>query len=283
MRTVITACVLAAALAWSVAAAQNGQLPGTPTSVKFAVIGDSGNGEREQYEVGQQMAAARARFPFEFVIMLGDNFYGRQRPEDLVVKFERPYEALLRAGVTFYAALGNHDVQTSRTYKPFNMGGERYYTYVKQRVRFFVLDTNLVDPKQVAWFENALQQSQDPWKIVYFHDPLYSNGGRHGSNVELRVRLEPLLVKYGVSVVFASHDHVYERLTPQKGITYFVEGASGQLRKGDTRRSATTAAAFDQDRSFMLVEIDGDDMFFQTISRTGNVVDSGVTRRRPAS
>ena len=101
----------------------------------------------------------------------------------------------------------------------------------------------------------------------------------------MRVLFEPLFVKYGVNVVFAGHDHIYERLTPQKGIYHFVEGASGQLRKGDTRRSAMTAKSFDQDMSFMLVEIDGNRLSFQVVSRTGATVDSGTIERqaRPAS
>ena len=65
------------------------------------------------------------------------------------------------------------------------------------------------------------------------------------------------------------HDHIYERIKPQKGITYFVNGSSGELRKGDVRPSAMTAAYFDQDQAFSLVEIAGDDMFFQARSRTG--------------
>ena len=90
-----------------------------------------------------------------------------------------------------------------------------------------------------------------------------------------------LFVAHGVNVVFAGHDHIYERLTPQKGILYFVDGASGQLRRGDTKRSAMTARAFDQDLSFMLVEIDGNRLSFQVISRTGATVDSGsITRRQ---
>jgi hypothetical protein len=109
---------------------------------------------------------------------------------------------------------------------------------------------------------------------------LYSDGGRHGSNVELRVILEPLFVRYGVSVALSGHEHFYERTIPQKGITYFIEGSSGQLRKGDVNRSPMTAAAFDQDQTFMLVEILGDLLNFETISRTGALVDSGVVERR---
>src|SRR6185436_18493621 len=104
---------------------------------------------------------------------------------------------------------------------------------------------------------------------------------RHGASVELRVLLEPLFVKYGVNVVFSGHDHVYERIKPQKGIYYFVSGSAGRLRKGNMTPSDETAASFDQDLSFMAVEVAGTDMFFQAISRTGQTVDSGVIHRQP--
>ena len=256
-------------------------LPTRPDSLKFAVLGDNGTGEKPEYDVGQQMAAARRTFPFDMVLMLGDNMYGRQDPQDFVTKFERPYAALLQAGVLFYATLGNHDNQNSRFYKAFNMGGERYFTFVKKNVRFFVLDSNQLDPKQRAWFDDALQHSDDQWRICFFHHPIYSDGGRHGSDVSLRVLLEPLLVKYGVDVVFSGHDHVYERLKPQKGITYFVSGSGGQLRRGDVRPSGLTAAYYDQDQSFMLVEVAGDDLFFEAVARSGSIVDSGVIHRAP--
>ena len=82
-----------------------------------------------------------------------------------------------------------------------------------------------------------------------------------------------------MQVVFAGHDHIYERVKPQNGIYYFTEGASGSLRKGNLMKTELTAAGYDQDRSFMLVEIAGDELYFQTISRTGLTVDSGVIRR----
>lgn len=277
-RIIALVAVLAGA-GW-IAAPQDAALPLAPGSVRFAVIGDSGSGDRPQFEIAGQMVAARARFPFEFVLMLGDNIYGRQ---DFVQKFDLPYAGLLQAGVPFYAALGNHDDPDSRTYKPFSMAGARYYTFVRGHVRFVVLDTNVLDRAQLAWFETTLKDSQEEWKICYFHHPLYSDGRRHGPNVELRVALEPLLVRYGVTVVFAGHEHVYERLRPQKGITHFIAGSSGQLRRGGIAPSGDTAAAFDQDQTFMLVEIAGASMFFQAISRTGRVVDSGVILRRPST
>ena len=254
-------------------------LPNRADTLKFAVLGDNGSGDAGQYGLAAQMAAVHRLFAFAFVIMVGDNFYGSQTPAELAKKFDTPYKPLLDAGVTFHAAIGNHDEAFTVNYAPLNMGGRRYYTYVRQQVRFFVLDTNIMDEPQLRWFESELQQSTEPWKIAYFHHPLYGNAGRHGSAVDIRVLLEPLLVKFGVAVVFTGHDHVYERLKPQKGVYYFVTGSGGKLRTGDLVRSETTAAGFDRDQAFVIAEIDGDTLFFQTISRTGATVDSGMIPR----
>lgn len=275
----LTAAACAGLLAQTVA------LPNRPDSVKFAAIGDNGTGDRPQFEVAQQMTSAQSRFPFDLVIMLGDNMYGGQKPSDFVKKFEEPYKALLGRNVKFQASLGNHDRPENVSYGLYNMNGQRYYTYVRKNVRFVALDSTLMDRKQLDWLDATLRDAREDWKIPYFHHPLYSNASRHGSSVDLRLLLEPIFLKNGVNVVFSGHDHVYERLKPQKGIYYFVSGAAGQLRKGNMETSDQTAASFDQDQSFMLVEVAGLDMFFQSLSRTGQIVDSGVIRRqqRPPS
>ena len=254
-------------------------LPNNAGTVKFAVIGDNGTGDAAQYQVAEQMVKSRQRFPFDLVLMLGDNFYGAQKPSDLVMKFERPYKLLLDVGVRFQAALGNHDEPDSVNYPPLNMGGQRYYSFARGNVRFVVLDTNSLDPKQAQWLETTLREAREAWKISYFHHPLYSSAGRHGASIDIRLRLEPLLMKYGVNVVFSGHDHVYERLKPQKGITYFVCGSGGKLRKGDLVPSDASAAGFDRDQAFMLVEVDADELRFETISRTGTTIDAGLVRR----
>ena len=258
-------------------------LPRVDDAVRFAVIGDSGTGDRYQYEVAKRLDEAREQFPFTFAIMLGDNVYGSERPQDYGRKFETPYKPLLDAGVDFHAALGNHDDPAQRMYKPFNMNGERYYTFTKGPVEFFILDSNYLDPRQVEWLKGKLEGSGAEWRIAYFHHPLYSSGATHGSETDLRQILEPLFVQYGVSVVFAGHEHFYERIKPQKGVTYFTSGGAAKLRWGDIRKTPLTAVGFDTDRSFMLVEIAGDTLYFQAVSRTGETVDSGtVPRREPA-
>ena len=260
------------------ASAQELALPLKDGSVRFLIIGDSGTGDSGQIEIARQMATARTRFPFTFAIMLGDNMYGSERPQDFSKKFEAPYRPLLEANVEFHAALGNHDDPNQRFYKPFNLGGNRYRTFRKGNARFFVLDSNYMDPDQLEWLEKELQASGSDWKIVYFHHPLYT-AAKRGPNDELRAILEPLFIRYGVSVVFTGHEHLYERVKPQQGIYYFVAGGSAKLRRGDLRRSAQTDVGFDRDRTFMLAEIAGDELVFQTISRTGATIDRGTIQR----
>jgi hypothetical protein len=249
-------------------------------SVRLAAIGDFGTGEQPQIEVAQQMVKSRVEFPFEFVVTVGDNIYTGSEASDIEKCFSVPYKGLLDAGVLFYATLGNHDTTNERFYKPFNMNGVTYYTFRKHNVRFIALDSNYMDRVQLAWLETQLRDADpDDWKICFFHHPLYSSGRFHGSDTDLRKVLEPLFIKYGVSVVLSGHDHLYERVRPRQGITYFTEGASGQLRAGNLAPSGLTAKGFDTDRSFMLMEIAGDEFHFKTVSRLGAIVDSGVIQR----
>ena len=261
--------------------AQGVQPPAYSDSLRFAVIGDSGTGAKPQYEIGGKLNATRMRFPFEFVLMMGDNLYGAETPNDFQKKFTKPYQSLIASGVKFYAALGNHDDPPRQiNYKPFNMGGKRYYTFKpKENIRFFALDSNYMDKEELLWFDQELKASGSEWKIVFFHHPIYSSGEAHGSNVELRTLIEPLLVQYGVDVVFTGHEHFYERIKPQKGINYFVVGSSAKLREGNIQKTNLTAKGFDQDNVFMVAEIEGDNMTFQVISRMGQMIDSGTVHR----
>ncbi len=160
------------------------------------------------------------------------------------------------------------------------MDGQRYYTLKMGNAQFFVLDSNYMDPPQTDWLEKQLSTTSATWKICFFHHPLYSHGKFHGSDLDLRTRLEPMLVKYGVDVVLNGHEHVYERLNPQQGIYYFVLGNSGELRPHNLNPSPDTAKGFDTDQSFGLVEIVGDDFNFQIVSRAGQTVDSRHTSRQ---
>ena len=256
-------------------------LPMKDGSVKFAVMGDTGSGTQLQRDVGAMMMKYHALFPFDFVLMMGDNLYGREAPQDFERKFAEPYKALLDQKVKFYATLGNHDQPLQVNYKDFNMNGKEYYRFTKGKIAFYSLNSNYMDQKQVQWLENELGRETAEWKVMFFHHPPYSSAKTHGSDRRLREVVEPIFLKYGVDVVLSGHDHVYERMKPQKGIYYFVSGAGGKLRSGDVGRQAgLTEKSYDRDLHFMLFEVSGNEMYFQAISRTGETIDSGVITRK---
>lgn len=252
-------------------------LPLKEGSVRFGIIGDTGTGSKQQQQVADLMVQYRTVFPFEFVLMMGDNLYGSETPTDYRKKFQDVYQRLLDDKVKFYATLGNHDQPNERFYENFNMNGKEYYRFTKGNVAFYSLNSNYMDKTQLKWFEDELAKDTSEWKICFFHHPPYSSGGKHGSDKELRKVVEPLFVKYGVNVVLAGHEHFYERIKPQQGIYYFISGAGGKLREGNVKEnSPLTEKAYDADMSFMLAEIVKNQLYFQVISRTGQTVDSGI-------
>ena len=267
-------------------------MPVADGSVRFAVIGDSGRGDQPQHEVATQMVAWRDKFPFDFVLMLGDNIYPPNTPDDYVTKFEEPYRAAARRRASrFTRRLAIMTIPPEEVnYAGFNMDGRRYYTFRRNErrlgglagagVRFFALDSRGFDPAAAAWLESELASSETAWKICYFHHPLYTSGRYTSAARSLRLALEPILVKGDVDVVLSGHEHFYERVKPQHGITYFVSGGAGSLRAGDISPSPLTASGFDTDYRFILMEISGDTLYFQAISRTGATVDAGAIARK---
>ena len=283
MRSLLIAGIVAT-FGTTAIAAQQMTLPRKSGSVRFLVLGDAGTGDREQYETANQMLRYGRIFPFTFAIMLGDNLYGSERPQDFEKKFMRPYKALLEKDVKFYAVLGNHDDPRQVSYKPFNMHDERYYSFappedliarLATRVEFFALDSTNLDLTQLKWLDERLGKSDAEWKICFLHHPLYTSGRYRNTARVHRWALEPILTRHGVNVVFSGHEHIYQRTALENGIQYFISGGAGSLRIGDGTPAPYIARTFDEDYHFMLIEIDGDDLYFQAISRHGLTIDAG--------
>jgi 3',5'-cyclic AMP phosphodiesterase CpdA len=257
-------------------------------AVRFIAFGDLGTGDGAQYTLARAMDAHHQQHPYDTALLLGDNIYPDGSLAEVAAKFERPYAELLQRGIRFRAVLGNHDVRKGREaqikYPHFNMGGRSYYSFTAGEglVEFFALDSNNFDQMQKHWLEEALAASRAGWKVAFFHHPVYSSSGRHGSDLRLRAELEPLLVRYGVAAAFSGHDHTYERTKPQQSIQYFVSGAGGKLRRGDlNRRTPFFAAGNDETGSFMSVEITPEQFNFQAIDAAGRVIDSGEVAPHP--
>ena len=278
MPKILATLALVSIAVWGPFAAPTLTLPNRAKTLKFAVLGDNGSGDAGQYDLATQMAAVHRLFAFGFVIMVGDNFYGSQTPAELAKKFDSPYKAAARAGVTFHAAIGNHDDPFTVNYPPLNMGGRRYYTYVRQQVRFFVLDTNIMDGRSCAGSSRncssrgAVEDRLFPSSALWQRGTTRLGGGhpRAARTAARQVRRRCRL--HGTRPRLRAAEAAEGRAL----LRHWIGWPAAQ---GRPRTVGDTAAGFDQDQAFMIVEVDGDDLFFQTISRTGATVDSGTIPR----
>ena len=247
----------------------------SPPLFSFVALGDVGTGNIGQLAVADAMDEYYRQNPFALVLLTGDNIYEDGEIEKVGKTFGRPYRFLRRNKVPFYAVLGNHDIRTNNgvdqvNYSAFNMKG-RYYTWEKDIVQFFALDTNhnASWSKQLAWLEKGLASSNAVWKIVFAHHPVYSSGV-HGSSDKLIERLSPLFERYGVQLYLNGHDHNYERTQPIADTTYLTCGAGAKLRPvGKSDWTAHSVAKL----SFATIDVYPQYLDIRGIGKNGKVFD----------
>lgn len=263
----------------------------TASHLSFAAIGDNGSGGRQAMAVADRMAQTYEESPFGLVSLLGDIcYYGSidDRFEDV---FLRPMHPLIRAGVAFELAVGNHDGGLHLTDASLHeiestlelLGTPaRYYTSSHGPADFFYLDSSTplilgeAGAEQVAWLDDALASSARQWKIVALHHPVHSSG-LHGSTPHLDEVLEPVLTRHYVDLVLAGHDHHYERTVPMDGVTHVVSGGGCKTTRVRPRRFTAAAAST---LEFLHIEIDDDRLVGRSIGVDGDVIDEFVLRAR---
>ncbi|MBD2521523.1 metallophosphoesterase [Nostoc sp. FACHB-133] len=252
--------------------------------LRFVSVADTGTGAKGQYAVAGAMNAYHKQNPYDLVVLAGDNIYNNGEMEKISAVFERPYQPLLKQGVKFQACLGNHDIRTANgdlqvKYVGFNMKG-RYYTFKRNQVQFFALDTNgNADWKnQLTWLEKELSISNAPWKVVFGHHPIYSSG-QYGSNPDFIKTFTPLFKKYGVQLYINGHEHNYERTRAIDGTTYLICGAGAGNRP--VGRSEWTGYST-SDLSFASYEVYKDRIEISAIATNNRVFDKGIIQLKSA-
>ena len=264
----------------------------------FAVVGDSGCGCNGQKEVADRMYSWWQKYPYDMVLMLGDNIYPSSRFRGgnrylFVDRFDDPYRPLLEHGVKFFATIGNHDLETGHAIDEINdkarfhiLQPQGYYSFKpdlqdngRPLVEFFCLNSNRLlklgsDADQITWLSKALTSSKAIWKIAFFHHPIYSPDGPHEAEVGLREGIEKVLIASGVRLVLAGHSHYYARMLPQNGILHLVSGGGGMSLKTPRPNAATAKSlkAF----HFLYLEVFPDRLEFWAVPTSGLPFDHGV-------
>jgi len=279
----------------------------------FIVFGDSGLGSRAQYALALQME--RAEPDADFLLHVGDLVYPDGERGRYAARFFAPYRRSL-ARVNFWPCLGNHDFGKggdAAAYRevfelPENgpaavpdvareLAAERHYWFDYGACRVAVLDSNVTETvlrEHVApWLRQMMSAAGPRWRLVVCHHPAYT-AGKYAPDERLQRTIVPVVDETGVDIVFAGHDHNYQRtrplrggreVEPGQGTVYIVSGAGGAAlytAKAAAQRPDFIACIDDQHHSFTQISIDGDELRLRQVALGGAVVDELLLRKPPA-
>ncbi|MFN3650652.1 MAG: purple acid phosphatase family protein [Armatimonadota bacterium] len=223
----------------------------------------------------------------DFAVALGDLGYPTASERTLTSCFFRPLARYADSHVVWHV-FGNHDLaaddglplqRASATPEngPPGLPPHRNYSFDYGSAHCVVLDASLDLPtlRNVVrpWLRDDLQATAARWKLVFMHNPIYS-GGDHGDSEKLRSGLAPVFERQGVDLVFAGHDHNYQRLHPINGVTYVVSGNGGaRLYPFEGPSDARTAARQDGRYGITFLRIEGDHAVLRHLDDRGREFD----------
>ncbi len=234
-----------------------------PPSTEVAVIGDFG--ARTPGE------AAVARLVLDrdptAIVTTGDNAYGSAGYQASVGRYY-PRTNLM------HAAIGNHDItDTGRPAFRAYFGPARRAVTIEGVAYLFVdSPAALADPRsmsrQRAWVKQRALASTARWQVVVLHHPPFSSGDVHGSTPSLQWPFG----RWGVDLVLAGHDHLYERVE-RPGVMYVVNGAGGAALYDFGQPLAGSAVRADDGHGALFLRTTSTTLVGEFLTTDGRVID----------
>ncbi|MBY0311849.1 MAG: metallophosphoesterase [Phycisphaerales bacterium] len=271
-----------------------------PGATRFCAFGDYGVDNANQLSVANRMKS----FNPEFLVTTGDNTYNTSTAvsnyDNTQAKYYGEFIRVANPASVYFAqfgsntnnffpCMGNHDFDigggAAGAIPYWNAywdlpGNERYYTFSRGPIQFFVLssdsrepDSDLINGIQYNWFINAYNASTATFKIVVFHHPPYTNPTVHGNDAQMQAWNFQNLP--GITAVLNGHNHNMQRLEVN-GVPFFISGAGGNSLYTISGSSPFNAFNNDSLFGFLLVDATPAACTFRFISAAGNVLDTRV-------
>jgi hypothetical protein len=251
------------------------------TKVKFIAYGDTRSYPSTHNQVAARMIATYNQDSAyqSVIISVGDLVNSGNYESDWDAQFFNPSYPNIQTMLAqnpYQSAMGNHEGSGVLfvKYFPYPFVAARYWSFDYGPAHFTVIDQYTAygpGSEQLQWVENDLASTTKPWKFIVFHEPGWS-AGDHENNINVQDYIQPLCLQYGVSIVFAGHNHYYARALVD-GIEHITTGGGGApiyQPLPTYPHIVATAMAY----HFCKIEIDGPRLNFVAVNTSGNVLDS---------
>ena len=276
---------------------------------RFIAFGDSGVGSNAQSALAEVMAAQKP----DLIIHGGDLNQFAGAASDYPTIFFEPYAAMIRS-IPLMPVLGNHDCATESGRPlldffvlpengPDPKWTERNFYFDFGDARFVGLDANKPQEKQAGviapeemrekvgpWLHGVLTNCNARWKIVYYHQPMYT-GSNHAPEGQayFKEAFVGVFEECGVDLVFNGHNHLYERSAPIKGdqivgegqgVVYVVTGTGGARRYPMNLPPPPYNRVYnDEVLGFSCVDVSANRLELRQIGDQGQVIDDYVIEK----
>ncbi len=237
-------------------------------ALNFMVANDMGKrGVSEQKNIATLMGKEAKYNGIEFIAVAGDPIHddGVKSTDDSEWKdkYENIYTASSLMKIPWYVISGNHEyhgsVQAILDYSKISVRWKapaRYYSIEKtigttgDKCLFVFLDTPpLIDKyrtddsysdagkqdfgKQLKWLDSTLVTSNDRWKIVIGHHPVYADTEKaEAERTDMQKRVGIILENRKVDVYICGHIHNFQHIKPEgKTVNYIVNSSASASRK----------------------------------------------------
>ncbi|SPQ00875.1 putative Metallophosphoesterase [Candidatus Sulfobium mesophilum] len=240
----------------------------------FVVIGDTRSGGNDYSELVKRVM----QYKPDFMVNTGDMVSSPSRS-----RWNDFWEKSKPVAVPYFLTVGNHDVNDKKSEELYKEevdlpGNKLYYSFTVDDALFIFLDSNIpgqdrkIAGDQYKWLEKVLSSSYHKYKFVFVHHPLFPEKGtgyHYGGSLDRypqeRDRLESLLEKSNVSIVFTGHEHLYLRKIVN-GVMHVITGGGGALLYTNEEKGGFY--------HFILVTVDGDTVKGEVIDINGKVKDA---------
>jgi hypothetical protein len=258
--------------------------PDTATRVKYLAYGDTRSQPSWHNTVAAEIVNTFMTDPSfqSFILVVGDLVTNGDGEGDWDAEFFNPAYADIQkmlASAPYNSCMGNHEGSGQLFKKyfpyPFAMPPFRYWSFDYGPAHFVVVDqygSYSPGSAQLQWIEDDLASTNKDWKFLYLHEPGWSAGGGHSNNTAVQNYIQPLCEQYGVSIVFAGHNHYYARAVVN-GVQHITTGGGGAPRHyPEPGKPHIVFSAMEY--HFCKIEIDGDALHFEASRTNGTVIDS---------